>query len=248
MGRPRIVSFRASRADVFPGTTKEASCGGFETGGARRTTRAFRRPRALPKRSRSIAPGNTRPRSSPSGSRPSSRAAGPAERLRGRPGAPAPVRVRAPAPSSGSAVGARHSGRLLGNLLLTRGFIVESELRYALARQAATGGAIGQILVDLGLITERDLVELLAEQFRLEVVDVGRVVCDATTIARLPGAVARRLGALPLRLSDGTVDVAVADPSDDDAVNELTEVLGAPVRLFLAPRAEIDAAVDRFYG
>lgn len=144
-------------------------------------------------------------------------------------------------------VGARHSGRLLGNLLLTRGFLVESELRYALARQRTTGGPIGQILVDLGLITDRDLVELLAEQLRMQVIDLTRVDCDPEMLARLSKRDAQRLGALPLRLVDGHMDVAIADPSDEGAITELMGILGTRLRLFLATRADIDAAVERHY-
>lgn len=145
-------------------------------------------------------------------------------------------------------VGARHSGRLLGNLLVTRGYIVESELNYALARQASTTDPIGRILVDLGLITDRDLVELLAEQLRMQVVDLSRVHCDREVLALLPAAEARRRAALPLRRADGLIEVAVAEPTDDHGVAELMAILGAPMRLFLATRADIAAAVDRFYG
>ncbi len=164
------------------------------------------------------------------------------------PGAAPADAVPAPPAHAGQVVGARHTGRLLGNLLLTRGFIVESELRYALARQATTGGPIGQILVDLGLITDRDLVELLAEQMRMQVIDLSRVDCDRALRNLVPKADARRLAALPLRRVDGQIDVAVADPTDEDAVAELMNRLGAPLRLFLATRADIDAAVDRIYG
>jgi hypothetical protein len=163
------------------------------------------------------------------------------------PGA-APADAEQPPAHVGQVVGARHTGRLLGNLLLTRGFIVESELRYALARQATTGGPIGQILVDLGLITDRDLVELLAEQMRMQVIDLSRVQCDRALRNLVPKADARRLAALPLRRVDGQIDVAVADPTDEDAVAELMNRLGAPLRLFLATRADIDVAVDRIYG
>jgi MSHA biogenesis protein MshE len=148
---------------------------------------------------------------------------------------------------SRTVVGARHSGRLLGNLLLTRGFIVEYELQYALARQESAGGAIGQILIDLGLITDRDLVELLAEQLRMQVVDVAKIEPDRALRRLLPHSEARRLTALPLRRVDGQIDVVMADPTDDDAVGELIELLGAPLRLFLATRADIDAAVERLY-
>ena len=149
---------------------------------------------------------------------------------------------------SGGVVGARHTGRLLGNLLLNRGFIVETELQYALTRQADTGGPIGEILVDLGLITDRDLVELLAEQLRMHVVDLTRVDCDHAVLRLLTRDEAHRLAALPMRRVDGHIDVAIADPSDDNVVDELKKLLRAPLRLLLATRADIDAAVDRFYG
>ncbi|MCU1464887.1 MAG: type secretory pathway, ATPase PulE/Tfp pilus assembly pathway, ATPase PilB [Actinomycetia bacterium] len=152
-----------------------------------------------------------------------------------------------PATAFAPVMGARHSGRLLGNLLLTRGFLVEPELNYALARQATTGAPIGEVLVELGLISERDLVELLAEQLRMEVVDLTRVECDRSVALRLPEYVARRLGALPVRRAGERIDVVIGDPTDDEAVRELTVRLGSPLRLLLAPRADIDAAIDRLY-
>jgi hypothetical protein len=121
-------------------------------------------------------------------------------------------------------------------------------LQYALARQASSGGPIGQILVDLGLITERDLLELLAEQLRMHLIDVARVDADRETLSLIPKETARRLAALPLRRVNGQIELAVADPTDEDAVGELTRLLGTSLRLFLASRADIEAAVDRLYA
>jgi hypothetical protein len=173
------------------------------------------------------------------------------------PPAPLPARAerapKTPAPSpSGPAAdagvpGTRHTGRLLGNLLVTRGFVTEAELQYALSLQAESGHPIGQILVELGLITEGDLVELLAEQRRMQVIDPTRVECDAALLARLPKADAHRLCALPIRVADGQVDVAIADPSNGNAIAELMKLLDGRLHLFLATRAAIDAAIDRVY-
>jgi len=156
-------------------------------------------------------------------------------------------RTRAGAGVEADVIGARHSGRLLGNLLLTRAYIVEAELQYALERQAAIGGALGEILVDLGLITERDLVHLLAEQLRMEVVDPARIEGDPATLALLPKSEAQRRAALPFRRVDQHIEVAMANPTDGEAVAELMRLLGGPLRLFLATRADIDAAVERLY-
>jgi hypothetical protein len=150
--------------------------------------------------------------------------------------------------TSATVIGARHSGRLLGNLLLARAYLVETELEYALRRQAETGGALGEILVELGLITERDLVELLAEQLRMELVDPARIKGDPALLARVPREDARRRAAVPWRRADGHVDVVMADPTDDDAVGKLMTALGEPLRLYLATRADIERAVERLYG
>jgi hypothetical protein len=163
--------------------------------------------------------------------------------------APAMAQPAAPAaaPTDTAVPGTRHSGRLLGNLLVTRGFVTETELQYALSLQAESGSPIGQILVELGLITENDLVELLAEQRRMQVMDPAKVVCDAELLARLPRADAHRLGALPVRIAGGQIDVVIADPSNGNAIAELMNLLGGRLRLFLATRPAIDDAIERVY-
>jgi hypothetical protein len=100
----------------------------------------------------------------------------------------------------------------------------------------------------LGLITERDLLDLLAEQLRIDVVDPARLDVDRATLALLPAEDARRYAALAWRRVDGHIDVVMADPTDEAAVRDLMTRLGAPLRLFLATRAAIEAAVDRFYS
>jgi len=72
----------------------------------------------------------------------------------------------------------RHSGRLLGMLLVTRGYLVQSELEYALAWQERSGRRLGQVVVDLGLVREEEIVELLAEQHRLDVLDPAKIVIE----------------------------------------------------------------------
>jgi hypothetical protein len=197
--------------------------------------------------SRKASGGPTQP--APLPPRPAAETAAPAAPPEPRENGGASVNPPSGSGSTGAGVvGARHSGRLLGNLLVTRGFVHESELQYALTLQAQSGHPIGQILIELGLITEGDLVELLAEQRRMQVLDPSRVVCDDEMLKRLPKADAHRLGALPIRLVDGQIDVVIADPSNGNAIAELMNLLGGRLRLFLATRAAIDAAIDRVYS
>ncbi len=141
----------------------------------------------------------------------------------------------------------RHSGRLLGTLLVTRGYLVQAELDYVLKRQTETGQRIGAVLLDLDLVDEQALIELVAEQLRLEVFDESRVPVNPRAARRLAEAEARGLHAVPIHDSASWVAVAVADPTQPDLVAQLVRRLGLPVRLYVATRATIADLTDRIY-
>jgi hypothetical protein len=104
------------------------------------------------------------------------------------------------------------------------------------------------VLVELGLLDERALLELLAEQLRMETIDLRRTTIDRATCVLLPERNARRLCALPVSRTGQQIDVAIANPTNNDVVRELIEALCAPVRLLLATRTEIAAAIDHFHS
>lgn len=145
-------------------------------------------------------------------------------------------------------VGARHSGRLLGNLLVDRGFATSDQIQHALAKQHDSGLALGQIVVELGMLDEHALVELLAEQLRMDTINLRRTTIDGAIGALLPERHARRLCALPVSRTGPHIDIAIADPTNNDLVHELIERLGSPVRLLLATRTDIEATIDYFHG
>ena len=142
----------------------------------------------------------------------------------------------------------RHSGRLLGSLLVTRGLLVESQLNDALAYQAANGGRLGEVVVELGLVREHAVVEILAEQLRIEVLDANRTSLDVQLGIHLAVGDAYRLRAVPYRLVDGVIEVAVADPTLPDLLVQLTQLMQMPVRLFMATQSVVDELIRRMYG
>ena len=142
----------------------------------------------------------------------------------------------------------RHSGRLLGSLLVVRGFIVQDELDLALARQRETGRRLGEIVVELGLVRECDVIELLAEQLRLEVLDLARAEGAIEIGRRLSEADARRLAAIPFRVVGPAIAVAVADPTQPHLATELTQLLRVPVRIYVTTIDVVQGLIDRAYG
>jgi hypothetical protein len=121
----------------------------------------------------------------------------------------------------------------LGALLMRKGLVTNAELDRAL-EQRESGELLGEALVRLRLCFEADIARVLAEQANVDFVDIGVTSVDYRAVELLPFQHAERLRAIPLRLHpDGTVSVAVADPTDETLLAELKLALGCPVRLLV---------------
>ena len=112
--------------------------------------------------------------------------------------------------------------------------------------RATSGKKLGEVLVDMDVLDERTLVDALADYFGLEVTDLRRDVPDPAALAKIPEEIAREYLAIPVRLEDRTLHVAVAQPGDDLRFL-LSETSGCSVRLRLAPMSDIRWAIDRTY-
>jgi hypothetical protein len=143
---------------------------------------------------------------------------------------------------------ARHSGRPLGDLLIARGFMVAAELEYALQLQTTAGGRLGEIVVELGLVPEDVVLELLAEQYRIEVLDRSRLSLDPSLAGLLSEARATRLSAVPMRRTATGIAIAIADPAFPSLVDELTFLARAPIHLYLTKPCEIRRLIDLVYA
>ena len=149
-----------------------------------------------------------------------------------------------PAPADERPSGGRP---LLGQSLVRRGRLNTDGLEQALAEQERSGLPLGQVLVALGLITTRDLAEALAEQHGLEFVDLSKTKLDDEAAARLPESLAQRLQAFPVRVENGTVVVAVADPTNILAHDDLRLALGTDLQIVVADAVQVEQAMGRRY-
>ena len=116
----------------------------------------------------------------------------------------------------------------LGALLVERGDLSGQQLRDALGAQTSQGKRLGEILVELGVISERVLSSALAEQVGLEAVDLSRARPDVAIVGMMTEDEARSLGALPLRKVGGRIDVAIADPLDQELQIEADRAAAQP--------------------
>ncbi|MGH2693273.1 MAG: PilT/PilU family type 4a pilus ATPase [Actinomycetota bacterium] len=136
----------------------------------------------------------------------------------------------------------------LGEVLLEQGLVTHEQLTFASDEEARTGTSAWKILVERGVITERDLVQARATQFGLEFVDAVGAQPTIDALKLVPEEVARRQLALPVRMQNGTLVVALAEPRNHLAVEEIAAVAGVAVAPAAAYRQDLLAAIDRVYG
>ena len=136
----------------------------------------------------------------------------------------------------------------LGQLLVDGRVLTPEQLQHALEVKQTTGKRLGEIVVDLGFTTEGAIAGALAEQYELEFVDLDHVALDREAVALLPEELARRYEALPLRiLEDGTLLLAVTDPTNLANADDLRFALGSSFRIAVAERGRLELAIARAY-
>src|SRR3990172_7744202 len=167
----------------------------------------------------------------------------PAASMNGKVEAPSaePASGREAAPVAASPRG------LLGELLVDRQLISRSQLAEALLQQSASGKRLGALLVDLGALDELQLARMLAQQLDLPLADLRQAAPDEQVIALLPESIARAHTVIPIRQSEVGLEVAMADPLDEETLRQVEEAVEGNVVVLVAPPSEIRRAIDKSY-
>ena len=142
----------------------------------------------------------------------------------------------------------KRKSKQLGQILIELGLITPEQLDAALEEHQKTPKALGRVLIDLGMIKEADLVRALAEQVGLEFVDLTDTQIDPATTALLPEALARRYRALPIGERDGKLLVAMSDPANVYALDDIRTITGREVQPVVATSADVEQAIAKFAG
>ena len=135
----------------------------------------------------------------------------------------------------------------LGQLLVELDLVSDLNVRRALAQAQASGRRLGEVLVAEGLVDERTLAQLVAEQEELEFIDLGKYDLDPDAVRLLPTTIAWDCQAVPFAFNDTAVKVAVANPVDGYALELVRTALARPVHFLVATRSEVEAALTEAY-
>lgn len=136
----------------------------------------------------------------------------------------------------------------IGDLLMQYGIINEEQLQQALAKQKAEGGKIGETLIDMGLVTRQNINEVLEYQLGIPFVDLVEydVDKDATTV--ITETLARRHVLIPIKQTDTELYVAMEDPLNIFAIDDVRIFSGKDIVPMLATEDQVLKAIDIHYG
>ncbi|MFQ5966296.1 MAG: GspE/PulE family protein [Acidimicrobiia bacterium] len=133
----------------------------------------------------------------------------------------------------------------LPRLLLDAGVIDQETLTEALEKQKESNAPIGRVLVEEGMVAERDLVRVLAENIGIEFVDLEEMTVDPAAASIIPESLATRYGAIPIGFEDGKLVVAMADPGNVLAIDDIRALSGTEVIPKVATRSDVEGAIRR---
>jgi len=136
----------------------------------------------------------------------------------------------------------------LGDLLLEQQVITPDELAAAVTEQRKNGQLLGATLVRMGVVTEETIVRCLQRQLGLALLDLNDVVVDEQALALVKEDVAKKYGAIPIEIEGrSTLIVAMADPLNVAALEDLRFHAGMFIQPVLARPAQIAEAIERYY-
>lgn len=139
------------------------------------------------------------------------------------------------------------SGRM-GDLLVKAGVLSQEQLAKAVDSQRSAGqGSLGTHLVKLGLIGEEELLNFVGSQFGVERVDLEKTSVEAPLLELIPVSIAQKHMLLPIRRSEQTLTIAIADPSNIAALNDIKFITGLDITMLLASEVAIRNAQDKNY-
>jgi type IV pilus assembly protein PilB len=136
----------------------------------------------------------------------------------------------------------------LGSVLLKRSLITAEQLNAAMAEQQRNGGRLGAVLGRLGFISEEKLATCLSREYRVPVINPLSAEPSAEALALVPHTLAHRNEVLPLSRHGSTLTLAIADPSNLAALNEVKFLSGCNLRVVLAAPSAIEKAIHKHYN
>jgi type IV pilus assembly protein PilB len=137
--------------------------------------------------------------------------------------------------------------RRLGDLLVREGLIDNEQLARALQEQKGSNDKLGSILVKLSFVTEENLIAFLSRQYGIQSITLSQLDIDPDILKLVPEQIARKYEVLPVKLQGNTLTLAMGDPTNVFALDDVGFMTNLQVIPAVASQAAIRQAIDRAY-
>ncbi len=138
------------------------------------------------------------------------------------------------------------SPRFIGDIVVDLGYATRESVEAAIAESRANGRRTGEVLVERGVLTPDQLARVIAERFGVDQLDLGIFKVDMAAANLMPSSAAKRYGAVPVKIiDDRTLLVAMIDPGNVLAVDDISLMSGYEVRPAVAPEQDVNALIQR---
>ena len=139
----------------------------------------------------------------------------------------------------------------LGDCLIEKGFLTQEQLTTALAEQKTRGTKLGETLIDLGYVEEKIIIDVLCDQLGIEYVDLRRIKIEEEMVTLLTEQFMKKNCLIPIgydTLVPNILRVAMADPMDIVAIDDIAIITNTQVEPVLSTKAQINQQLDKFFG
>jgi type IV pilus assembly protein PilB len=135
----------------------------------------------------------------------------------------------------------------VGDLLVRGGLITSEQLDHAQKTHKEQGGLLISHLVKLGFVSEPDLLSTLSQQYGLTIIELDDVSIDDATLSLVPQNLAVKHGLVPIVKKENALTVAMADPSNITALNDIKFITGLDIQVVLTSETKLRAKLDKIY-
>lgn len=152
-----------------------------------------------------------------------------------------------PSPKNGNVVNIRSLDYLKKDLV-SKGLVSEQDLQAAVLRAKRDNVPLAKMLIESGLITEEEISRLIGEKSQVPYVNLKNYTLDRSVLGMIPEKIARRYNILPLFKVEDTLTIAMSDPEDIVAIDEISALVKCKTEAVMSSRSNIDSAIDQWYG
>ena len=135
----------------------------------------------------------------------------------------------------------------LGDILVDANVITEDQLQYALKVQKTTGKKLGEVLTDEDIVTEEEIIQVLEFQLGIPHMDIKKFFISPEVPKLIDEKLARRHNIIPIAKSEDTITLAMSDPLNIFAIDDVNMMTGLEVKPVISVKEDIESAIDSYY-